>query len=96
MPVRNPSRTKKSGMQTHQSRNAPRAQDLQYISTFAAAVREAFPHCPVGAEQQIAEHACAKYSGRVGRSAAAKTLDAEMIRRAVLTTFATSTLPTMT
>ena len=26
----------------------------------------------------------AKYSGRVGRSAAAKTLDAEMIRRAVL------------
>ncbi len=32
----------------------------------------------------IAEHACAKYSGRVGRSAAAKTLDAEMIRRAVL------------
>jgi hypothetical protein len=30
-----------------------------------------------------AEHACRKYSGRVGRSAAAKTLDQEAVRLAV-------------
>ena len=32
----------------------------------------------------IAEHACRKYSGRVGRSSAAKSLDAEAVRLAVL------------
>ena len=31
----------------------------------------------------IAEHACRKYSGRVGRSAAAKELDKEAVRLAV-------------
>ena len=35
-------------------------------------------------EQVIAEHACRKYSGRVGRSAAAKKLDAEAVRLAVI------------
>lgn len=37
-----------------------------------------------GREQQIAEHACRKYSGRVGRSAAAKDLDETAVRLAVL------------
>ena len=32
----------------------------------------------------IAEHACLKYSGRVGRSAAAKSLDENAIRLAVV------------
>lgn len=32
----------------------------------------------------IAEHACRKYSGRVGRSSAAKALNAETVRLAVL------------
>ncbi|HPD17705.1 MAG TPA: DUF2293 domain-containing protein [Planctomycetota bacterium] len=31
----------------------------------------------------MAEHACLKYSGRVGRSAAAKALDEEAVRLAV-------------
>ena len=31
----------------------------------------------------IAEHACRKYSGRVGRSSAAKALDEEAVRLAV-------------
>ena len=35
-------------------------------------------------EQIIAEHACLKYSGRVGRSAAAKDFDKEAIRLAVI------------
>lgn len=57
--------------------------DQQYISQFAARVRELFPGCPPGRETVIAEHACQKYSGRVGRSAAAKKLDENAIRLAV-------------
>lgn len=33
---------------------------------------------------EIAEHACLKYSGRVGRSAEAKSLDENLIRLAVV------------
>ena len=58
--------------------------DQQYVTRFAARVQELFPHCPPGREQVIAEHACQKYSGRVGRSAAAKSLDERFIRLAVL------------
>jgi hypothetical protein len=57
--------------------------DKAFISRFAARVREAYPHCPVGRESVIAEHACRKYSGRVGRSAAAKELNEKAIRLAV-------------
>lgn len=58
--------------------------DAGYVRRFAAAVREQYPSAPVGAEEQIAAHACRKFSGRVGRSAAAKELDATMIRLAVI------------
>ncbi len=58
--------------------------DQQYIERFAARVRELFPGCPLGREMEIAEHACQKYSGRVGRSAAAKQLDTEIIELAVI------------
>jgi hypothetical protein len=47
-------------------------------------VRELFPGCPAGRETSIAEHACLKYSGRVGRSASAKSLDEEAVRLAVI------------
>ena len=57
--------------------------DLVYIRSFADRVRELFPFCPSGRERLIAEHACRKYSGRVGRSAAAKELDKEAVRLAV-------------
>jgi hypothetical protein len=43
-----------------------------------------FPNCPAGREQIIAEHACQKYSGRVGRSAGAKSLDEKSILLAVV------------
>jgi hypothetical protein len=59
-------------------------EDQEYIARFAVAVREAFPVCPPDRERIIAEHACRKYSGRVGRSAAAKKLDAEAVRLAVI------------
>lgn len=59
-------------------------QDQEYISQFAGRIRELFPHAPAGRERTIAEHACAKYSGRVGRSAAAKRLDDDAVRLAVV------------
>jgi hypothetical protein len=59
-------------------------EDQEYVARFAAAVRELYPACPPGREQVIAEHACRKYSGRVGRSSAAKRLDAEAVRLAVV------------
>jgi len=57
--------------------------DQAYIKSFARRVREIYPHCPTRREMLIAEHACRKYSGRVGRSAAAKRLDEEAVRLAV-------------
>jgi hypothetical protein len=57
--------------------------DGQYVTAFAARIREIFPLCPTEREREIAEHACRKYSGRVGRSAAAKGLDEEAVRLAV-------------
>jgi len=57
--------------------------DLAYVKRFAQAIRQLYPKCPPKAAQSMAEHACAKYSGRVGRSAAAKALDENAIRPAV-------------
>jgi hypothetical protein len=58
--------------------------DQQYVQRFAVRVRELYPRCPPGREVAIAEHACLKYSGRVGRSAEAKSLDEQAIRLAVV------------
>ncbi len=59
-------------------------EDQEYVALFAAAVRQMYPACPPGRERVIAEHACRKYSGRVGRSAAARKLDAKAVRLAVI------------
>lgn len=69
-----------------QEREAARRAELDqhYVAQFAQRVRDLFPGCPAGREQMIAEHACQKYSGRVGRSAAAKQLDEEAVRLAVI------------
>jgi hypothetical protein len=67
-------------------REAARREELdqEYVTRFAARVRELFPRCPTDREVTIAEHACLKYSGRVGRSAAAKSLDETAVRLAVI------------
>ncbi len=57
--------------------------DQEYMAAFAARVRQMFPGCPPGREKLIAEHACQKYSGRVGRSASAKNLDKDAVLMAV-------------
>jgi hypothetical protein len=58
--------------------------DRDYVRRFALRVRELYPGCPSGREFEIAEHACWKYSGRVGRSAAAKSLEINPVRLAVI------------
>jgi len=57
--------------------------DQDFVLRFAARIRELFPNCPKDREITIAEHACMKYSGRVGRSAAAKHLDEIAVTLAV-------------
>lgn len=59
------------------------AQDKIYIAEFSKAIRELYPNCPKNREIEIAQHACEKYSGRVGRTAKAKEFDKVMIDLAV-------------
>ena len=58
--------------------------DQQFVKAFAAAVRGQFPGMPTERERQIAEHACQKWSGRVGRTAAAKEFDPNAVTLAVI------------
>jgi hypothetical protein len=58
--------------------------DDKYVQQFAHKIRELFPHMETGREQGIAEHACLKYSGRIGRSGAAKSLDENAVLLAVI------------
>jgi hypothetical protein len=72
---------------THlRERNAERRarQERAYMDQFAAKILELFPSCPEGRHLQIAEHACEKHTGRVGRSAPAKELDENSVRIAVI------------
>ncbi len=57
--------------------------DQAYVSAFAAQIAKHFPGCPPPEQHVIAQHACERYSGRVGRSAAAKCFDPDAIRLAV-------------
>lgn len=65
-----------------QSRRAD--QDVRFRGEFAAAIREQFPGCPADRAEAIALHAAARGSGRVGRSAAGRALDANAVRLAVV------------
>lgn len=58
-------------------------EDAEYVSAFAKRVGELFPGCPPAEQTAIARHTCVKRSGRVGRSASAKQLDASSIELAV-------------
>ena len=68
-----------------QKREAKRreAADSTYIVEFCEAIARLYPGCPEATAAEIAFHACEKYSGRVGRSAAAKQFDETAIRLAV-------------
>ncbi len=58
--------------------------DREYVRRFAEHIRKLFPHCPAGKAREIAEHACMKYSGRIGRSASAKNFDEDAVKLAVV------------
>ena len=58
--------------------------DRGYVDRFAKRIRKLFPGCPAAREFEIGERASRKYSGRVGRSAAAKSFDQEGVRLAVI------------
>jgi hypothetical protein len=58
--------------------------DELYVNKFAQRICELFPGIPDGREQGIAEFACMKYRGQVGRSASAKELDEEAVMLAVI------------
>jgi hypothetical protein len=57
--------------------------EQNYIKQFALKIRELFPYCPENEEYEIADHACQKYSRRIGRSKWAKNLDEYAIELAV-------------
>jgi hypothetical protein len=58
--------------------------DQEFKQAFAKRIRELYGKCPHDREHIIAQHACRKYSGRVGRSAAAKSLDERAAALAVI------------
>ncbi len=57
--------------------------DAEYVEAFAQQVLVAYPGCAPAEANAIARHACLKDSGRVGRSAAARSFDSEAISLAV-------------
>ena len=54
------------------------------MAAFTRAILDQMPGCPPVEAREIAAHACAKHSGRVGRTAAAKDLDPQAVRLAVI------------
>jgi hypothetical protein len=58
--------------------------DKEYMKRYSEQIRRCYPRMPSGLEVKIAEHACLKYSGRVGRSGAARRFDEESITLAVV------------
>jgi hypothetical protein len=59
-------------------------EDHEFVTAFARAIREHYPGCPPTEEIEIAQHACRKHSGRIGRTAGAKELSPEAIHLAVI------------
>ena len=57
--------------------------DRAYVRSFSDRIADLYAHCPPKERRSIAEHACAIHSGRVGRSAAAKDLEASAVELAV-------------
>jgi hypothetical protein len=57
--------------------------DREYVAEFGRRIAARYPGCPPDEARRIAEHACRKYSGRVGRSAAARAFDPEAVDLAV-------------
>lgn len=59
-------------------------QEENYVAVVTAAIQTQFPGCPAEEATEIAAWTCRKHSGRVGRSAAAKALEPQALRLAVV------------
>jgi hypothetical protein len=72
--------------QRRRERDAERraGQDLEFQDRLAKEITRLYPGCSPARAQAIAAHAAVRGSGRVGRSAAARALDPEAIRLAVV------------
>ena len=58
-------------------------EDVAFRSDFSAAIVHLFPRCPANRAAAIANHAGARGSGRIGRTAAGRRLDDEAVALAV-------------
>jgi hypothetical protein len=60
------------------------AEDRRFQAELAREIARLFPGCPRERAEEIAQHAATRGSGRVGRTAAVRALDAEAITLAVV------------
>jgi hypothetical protein len=60
------------------------AADVELQAAMVKEIRRLFPRCPVGRTEAIARHTSLRGSGRVGRSAAGRSLDDEALTLAVV------------
>jgi hypothetical protein len=60
------------------------AEDVELAASMASEIRRLFPRCPTGRAEAIARHTSLRGSGRVGRSAAGRSLDETAITLAVV------------
>jgi hypothetical protein len=65
-------------------REAELVLDKEYIKIFASELHKIFPNCPSDTAEKISNHACQKYSGRVGRTAMAKNFDPGVLTLAAI------------
>jgi hypothetical protein len=59
------------------------AEDVRFTASFAAEILRLFPGCPPARAQDVAAHASARGSRRVGRTAAGRSLEEGALRAAV-------------
>ncbi len=60
------------------------AEDVELQASLVKEIRRLFPRCPAGRAEAIARHTSLRGSGRVGRSAAARSLDEKAITLAAV------------
>ena len=78
-----------SDHETREKRNERRREaelvlDKEYIKDFASELLIIFPNCPSNIAEEISNHACQKYSKRVGRTENAKNFDPGVLTLAAI------------
>ncbi|MCX6914003.1 MAG: DUF2293 domain-containing protein [Verrucomicrobia bacterium] len=67
-----------------QAAQARQEEDREFVAELARAISERYPGCPAAEARRIAEHTGRRSSGRVGRSAAGRALEASAVDLAVV------------